>query len=62
MITHDLDTIFRICTRVGVVVDRRMVQGTRENIVNHPHPWIQAYFHGTRAARFDAQQEAAHGA
>jgi len=52
MITHDLDTIFRICQRVGVIVDRRMVQDTRERIVNNPHPWIQAYFHGTRAARF----------
>jgi len=52
MITHDLDTIFRICERVGVIVDRRMVQDTRERIVQHPHPWIQSYFHGTRAARF----------
>jgi phospholipid/cholesterol/gamma-HCH transport system ATP-binding protein len=61
MITHDLDTIFRICQRVGVIVDRRLVQDTRERIVDYPHPWIQAYFHGTRAARF-AQQGAPHGA
>jgi phospholipid/cholesterol/gamma-HCH transport system ATP-binding protein len=52
MITHDLDTIFRICQRVGVIVDRKMVQDTRERIVDNPHPWIQAYFRGTRAARF----------
>jgi phospholipid/cholesterol/gamma-HCH transport system ATP-binding protein len=52
MITHDLDTIFRICERVGVIVDRHMVQDSRENIVKYPHPWIQSYFHGTRAARF----------
>ena len=52
MITHDLDTIFRICQRVGVIVDKKLVQDTRERIVEHPHPWIQAYFHGTRAARF----------
>jgi len=62
MITHDLDTIFRICQRVGVIVDRRMVQDTRERIVDHPHPWIQAYFHGTRAARFAAGTGAPHGA
>jgi phospholipid/cholesterol/gamma-HCH transport system ATP-binding protein len=61
MITHDLDTIFRICERVGVIVDRRMVQDTRENIVKHPHPWIQSYFHGTRAARFGTPG-APHGA
>jgi phospholipid/cholesterol/gamma-HCH transport system ATP-binding protein len=61
MITHDLDTIFRICQRVGVIIDRRMVQDTRERIVDHPHPWIQSYFHGTRAARFGADKGVAHG-
>jgi len=49
MITHDLDTIFRTCNRVGVIVDRRMESDTLERIVDHPHPWIQAYFHGERA-------------
>lgn len=49
MITHDLDTIFRTCNRVGVIVDRRMETDTLEGIVNHKHPWIQAYFHGERA-------------
>ncbi|HEY4210057.1 MAG TPA: ATP-binding cassette domain-containing protein [Steroidobacteraceae bacterium] len=49
MITHDLDTIFRTCNRVGVIVDRRMEVDTLEGIVNNPHPWIQAYFHGERA-------------
>jgi phospholipid/cholesterol/gamma-HCH transport system ATP-binding protein len=49
MITHDLDTIFRTCNRVGVIVDRHMEVDTLEGIVNNPHPWIQAYFHGERA-------------
>lgn len=49
MITHDLDTIFHTCNRVGVLVDRRMEVDTLARIVNHPHPWIQAYFHGERA-------------
>jgi len=61
MITHDLDTIFRICQRVGVIVDRKMVQDVRERIVEHPHPWIQSYFHGTRAVRFSAQGKGPHG-
>jgi phospholipid/cholesterol/gamma-HCH transport system ATP-binding protein len=50
MITHDLDTIFRTCNRVGVIVDRKMETDTLEGIVQHPHPWIQAYFHGERAS------------
>ncbi len=41
MITHDLDTIFRTCNRVGVIVDRTMLSGTLEGIVDNPHPWIQ---------------------
>jgi phospholipid/cholesterol/gamma-HCH transport system ATP-binding protein len=60
MITHDLDSIFRTCNRVGVIVDRRMESDTLAGIVNHPNPWIQAYFHGERArARLAGE---AHGA
>jgi phospholipid/cholesterol/gamma-HCH transport system ATP-binding protein len=49
MITHDLDSIFRTCNRVGVIVDRHMISDTLEGIVNNPNPWIQEYFHGERA-------------
>lgn len=49
MITHDLDTIFRTCNRVGVIVDRQMVSDTLEGIVRQQHPWIREYFHGERA-------------
>ena len=52
MITHDLDTIFRTCNRVGVIIDRKMTSDTLEGITGNPHPWIQAYFHGERAQRF----------
>ena len=61
MISHDLDSIFRICNRVGVIVDRKMVTGTLDEIVGNPHPWIRSYFHGERAKRF-AGEEARHGA
>jgi phospholipid/cholesterol/gamma-HCH transport system ATP-binding protein len=52
MITHDLDSIFRVCNRVGVIVDRGMVTDELPRIVDHPHPWIRSYFHGERARRF----------
>jgi len=54
MITHDLDTIFRTCNRVGVIIDRKMTSDTLEGITRNPHPSIQAYFHGERALRFSA--------
>ena len=60
MITHDLDSIFRTCNRVGVIVDRKMVSGTLAQIVEYPNPWIQAYFHGERARA--RAGEIAHGA
>jgi phospholipid/cholesterol/gamma-HCH transport system ATP-binding protein len=49
MITHDLDTIYRTCNRVGVIVDGRMISDTLDGIVHNPNPWIQAYFQGERA-------------
>ena len=49
MITHDLDSIFRVCNRVGVIVDRRMVSGTLQQMLDEEHPWIREYFHGPRA-------------
>jgi phospholipid/cholesterol/gamma-HCH transport system ATP-binding protein len=52
MITHDLDTIFRTCSRVGVIVDGRMISDTLEGIVHNPHPWIKRLFPGrARASR-----------
>jgi phospholipid/cholesterol/gamma-HCH transport system ATP-binding protein len=49
MITHDLDTIFRVCNRVGVIVDGKMISGTLEEIARNDHPWIRDYFHGERS-------------
>ncbi|HUL17743.1 MAG TPA: ATP-binding cassette domain-containing protein [Steroidobacteraceae bacterium] len=59
MITHDLDSIFRTCNRVGVIVDHRMISDTLEGIVENPNPWIQEYFHGERAR---ARLGVSHGA
>ncbi len=49
MITHDLDTLFRTCSRVGVIVDHRMISDTLDGILQNRNPWIQEYFHGPRA-------------
>ena len=59
MITHDLDSIFRTCNRVGVIVDRHMEVDTLDGIVKNPNPWIQSYFHGARGtARLHEHTEA----
>jgi phospholipid/cholesterol/gamma-HCH transport system ATP-binding protein len=58
MITHDLDSLFRTCNRVGVIVDGRMITDTLEGILQNQNPWIHDYFHGPRAR---AVQKADHG-
>jgi phospholipid/cholesterol/gamma-HCH transport system ATP-binding protein len=56
MITHDLDTIYRICNRVGVIVEGKMISGTLDEIVRHEHPWIREYFHGERSRSVRARR------
>jgi phospholipid/cholesterol/gamma-HCH transport system ATP-binding protein len=49
MITHDLDSLYAICDRVAVLLDKRVRVGTLDEISREPDPWIRAYFHGPRA-------------
>ena len=58
MITHDLDSLFRTCSRIGVIVDGRMIADTLAGMLASTHPWIHDYFHGPRAR---AAMRAAHG-
>ena len=53
MITHDLDTLFRTCNRVGVIVDGRMISDTLDGLMQNQNPWIREYFHGPRARAAD---------
>lgn len=48
MITHDLNSIVRLCDRVAVLVDKQAIVGTLNTLVNNKHPWIHSYFHGLR--------------
>jgi phospholipid/cholesterol/gamma-HCH transport system ATP-binding protein len=61
MITHDLDTLLATCSRVAVLVDRKIVVDTLDGIMNNPHPWIQEYFHGPRARAVQAGRTATPG-
>ncbi len=48
MVTHDLNTLFNICTRVAVLVDKTIIIDTLPNLLKRDHPWIQEFFHGSR--------------
>jgi phospholipid/cholesterol/gamma-HCH transport system ATP-binding protein len=62
MATHDLDTLFAICDRVAVLVDKKVRVGTLAQHLQDPHPWIQAYFHGPRGRAAQAGEAIAAGA
>jgi phospholipid/cholesterol/gamma-HCH transport system ATP-binding protein len=49
MITHDLDSLDTICDRIAVLVDKRIIVDTQQQLLKSAHPWIQDYFHGPRA-------------
>lgn len=63
MITHDLDTLFAICTLGAVLVDRKVMIDRLDALLDSEHPWIHDYFHGPRAhgAMVAAEKVAAHG-
>ena len=51
MITHDVDSLFGVCDRVAVLVNKGIIVDTVDEIVKHPDPWIQEYFGDPRAVR-----------
>jgi len=48
MVTHDLDSLRAVATRVAVLVDRKIKSGTIEELRQDKNEWIQEYFSGPR--------------
>ncbi len=49
MITHDLDSLYKITDQVAVIADKKVVaMAPVRELENSDHPWIKAYFHGER--------------
>ncbi len=52
LVTHDLDTLHAVCDRVAVLGEGKLITvGTLDQVANHEHPWIKAYFSGPRGRR-----------
>jgi phospholipid/cholesterol/gamma-HCH transport system ATP-binding protein len=49
LVTHDLDTLFAICDRVAVLLDKKIRIGTLAQHLKDNDPWMRSYFHGPRA-------------
>ena len=48
MVTHDLDSLYAACDRIAVLLDKRVVVGTMEEMLAYDDPWVREYFHGPR--------------
>ncbi|RMX07778.1 ATP-binding cassette domain-containing protein [Corticibacter populi] len=52
MVTHDLDTLYALSTRVAVLAEKRViVVGTPDEVVHFKHPFIEQFFLGERGLR-----------
>ena len=52
MVTHDLDTLLELSTRIAVVADRHIVaEGSAAHVMAQPHPFIKEFFLGERGLR-----------
>ncbi|MFZ5669152.1 MAG: ABC transporter ATP-binding protein [Pseudomonadota bacterium] len=60
MITHDLDSLYTITTKVAVLADRKVVAKAPVRELEHSdHPWVREYFLGPRGRAAAASQRAA---
>ena len=52
MVTHDLDTLFALSTRVAVLADKRVItSGPAAEVAQFDHPFTRTYFQGERGRR-----------
>ena len=52
MVTHDLDTLFALSTRVAVLADKKvLVTGPPREVAQFRHPFIEHFFQGDRGRR-----------
>ncbi len=52
MVTHDLDTLFALSSRVAVLADKHIIAYCApENVVEFKHPFIETFFRGERGQR-----------
>jgi phospholipid/cholesterol/gamma-HCH transport system ATP-binding protein len=49
MATHDLTTLFTVCDRIAMLVDRKIIVDTLDNLMRSEQPWIHEFLHGPRA-------------
>jgi phospholipid/cholesterol/gamma-HCH transport system ATP-binding protein len=62
MVTHDLDSLYLICDRIAVLVDKHIpIADSLQAVSQYDHPWVREYFGGPRSrAAIGAGETAGH--
>ena len=61
VVTHDLTTLFTVCRRVAILVDKKITIDTIDKLMHSQQPWIHDFLHGTRAHGAMNARKHAHG-
>ncbi len=61
IVTHDLNTLFTICHRFAVLVEKKITVGTLDKLMRSEQPWIHGFLHGSRAQGAMAARKQNHG-
>ena len=52
MVTHDLDTLFALSTKIAVLAEKHIITyGTPNEVIKVEHPFVKKFFLGTRGQR-----------
>ncbi|MCY1250915.1 hypothetical protein D9M72_646100 [compost metagenome] len=52
MVTHDLDTLFALSSRVAVLAEKKvLVTGAPREVAAYDHPFVGTFFRGERGRR-----------
>lgn len=61
VVTHDLNTLFSVCSRVAVIVDKKLTIDTIDKLLRSKEPWIHEFLHGPRAQGAMSARRQVHG-
>ena len=61
IVTHDLTTLFTICSRIAVLVDKKITVGTLAELMRSDQPWVHEFLHGPRAQGAMTARKNSHG-
>jgi len=61
IVTHDLTTLFNVCDRVAMLVDKKIIVDTVDKLMHSKHPWIHDLLHSPRAEGAMHARKSSHG-